>query len=201
MRKPATFTSVVLKMDALIVGGDCGGGGGGGHGCYVVAVSVELRSPVCLTEAVDGGMVDTRYWQHDRPPQQHGEDTQHQQQQPLVETFGERSDHSEHQHSHSRGSHSDETHVLHLVESREDHYQDFNHLDTHGGLRLPGPLVHGEGGGEGLQQDVVEQEGEVAVDQNEDGDHGRQLPGVRDHLVVLSIRLCKVGREESRRWR
>ena len=43
-------------------------------------------------------------------------------------------------------------------------------------LRFPGPLVHGEGGGEGLQQDVVEHAGEEGEGEDDHRQQWRPSP-------------------------
>ena len=54
-------------------------------------------------------------------------------------------------------------------------------------LRFPGPLVHGQGGGEGLQQDVVEQAGEEGEGKNYDRQEGWSGPVGLDRLLVTLL--------------
>ena len=58
-------------------------------------------------------------------------------------------------------------------------------------LRFPGPLVHGQGGGEGLQQDVVEHAGEEGVGEDHDRQEWRSSPlcCFLLHILVVPQRL------------
>ena len=59
-------------------------------------------------------------------------------------------------------------------------------------LRFPGPLVHGQGGGEGLQQDVVEHAGEEGVGQDS---HREQRGSSSLYWFLLNILLLPFMQE------